>query len=127
MLNPGIVCRETFGGSVFRRLVWLTGSRAPFLRDGLLEVPVYTPLDCDLVGLPRPSQDTPPELLAYAEGVLRVATIARRPLTMATFHDWIVGSGNRLVLLKSVLDAALGSGIEVSTVVAQENGKIIAR
>src|SRR6202046_4249409 len=45
---------------------WLLGGRPPFERAGLLEVPLYAPLDCDLLGLPRPQDDTPPDLLGYA-------------------------------------------------------------
>ena len=43
-LNARLVMRETFGGSPVGRLRWLLGQRAPFVRDGLVEVPIYSPL-----------------------------------------------------------------------------------
>ena len=90
LLNAGLVAREDFLGSPAGRLSWLLGGRAPFERAGLLEVPLYAPLDCDLLGLPRPEADTPPDLLGYARAVLRAAAVAPGALAMATFHDWIV-------------------------------------
>jgi peptidoglycan/xylan/chitin deacetylase (PgdA/CDA1 family) len=117
-LNAGLVAQETFAGSPAGRLRWLLGQRAPFLRDGLVEVPVYAPLDCDLLGLPTPQSDTPPELLGYASAVLRAAAVAPGPLAMITFHDWIVSGGNRLALLGQVLTAARQGGMVVSTVAA---------
>ena len=101
-------------GSPGRRLSWLLGGRAPFERAGLLEVPLYAPLDCDLLGLPRPQADTPPELLGYARAVLRATVVAPGAMAMATFHDWIVSGGNRLVLLDDVLAAATDAGVDVS-------------
>jgi peptidoglycan/xylan/chitin deacetylase (PgdA/CDA1 family) len=117
-LNAGLVAQETFAGSAAGRLRWLLGQRAPFLRDGLVEVPVYAPLDCDLLGLPLPQSDTPPDLLGYASAVLRAAAVAPGPLAMITFHDWIVSGGNRLALLRQVLTAARQGGMVVSTVAA---------
>jgi peptidoglycan/xylan/chitin deacetylase (PgdA/CDA1 family) len=119
-LNAGLVARETFAGSPTGRLRWLLGQRAPFIRDGLVEVPLYAPLDCDLLGLPTPQSDTPPEMLAYARAAVRAAAVASAPgaLTMVTFHDWIVSGGNRLVLLRDALAAARDAGTAVSTVAA---------
>ena len=118
LLNPGLVSRETFGASAAHRLKWLLGQRAPFIRDGLVEVPLYAPLDCDLLGLPTPQSDTPPDLLAYARAVVRAAAVAPGALTMVTFHDWIVSGGNRLVLLGDALAAARDGWMTVSTVAA---------
>ena len=118
LLNAGLVAREDFLGSPTGRLSWLLGGRAPFERAGLLEVPVYAPLDCDLLGLPRPQDDTPPDLLGYARAVLRTTATAPGAMAMATFHDWIVSGGNRLVLLDDVLAAASDAGVDVSTTAA---------
>jgi peptidoglycan/xylan/chitin deacetylase (PgdA/CDA1 family) len=117
-LNAGLVMRETFGRSPADRLRWLLGPRAPFWRDGLVEVPLYAPLDCDLLGLPAPQRDTQPELLAYARAAVKAAAAASGPLAMVTFHDWIVSGGNRLVLLEDTLAAARDAGLAVSTVAA---------
>jgi peptidoglycan/xylan/chitin deacetylase (PgdA/CDA1 family) len=115
-LNAGLIAKETFGGSPAGRLRWLLGDRPPFARDGLTEVPVYAPLDCDLLGLPRPAEDTAPESLAYTRAVVRAAATAPGRLSMITFHDWIVSGGNRLALLGDCLTAARQSGTDIATI-----------
>jgi peptidoglycan/xylan/chitin deacetylase (PgdA/CDA1 family) len=115
MLNAGLLARESFGGSATGRLRWLTGERAPFTRDGLVEVPLYSALDCDLLGLPTPAEPTPPALLDYAGACLRAAVRAPGVWSMVTFHDWIVAGGNRLPLLAQVLDDAVAAGSVIST------------
>jgi peptidoglycan/xylan/chitin deacetylase (PgdA/CDA1 family) len=117
-LNIGLVARETFAGSPAGRLRWLLGRRSPFIRDGLVEVPIYAPLDCDLLGLPTPLSETPSDALEYARAVVRAAAVAPGTLTMLTFHDWIVSGGNRLTLLGDALAAARDAGMAVSTVAA---------
>ena len=117
-LNAGLVMRGSFGRSWTQRLRWLLNRRVPFVRDGLVEVPLYAPLDCDLLGMPAPWQDTPPAMLGYARAVAAAAATAPGVLSMVTFHDWIVGTGNRLVLLDDALAAARAAGVTVSTVAA---------
>jgi peptidoglycan/xylan/chitin deacetylase (PgdA/CDA1 family) len=114
-LNAGLVARETFAGSAPGRLRWLLAGRPPFRRGRLAEIPLYAPLDCDLLGLPAPRQDTAPYLLAYARSALCDAVARPAAAAMITFHDWIVAGGNRLVLLDDVLRAAAKAGLEVST------------
>lgn len=115
-LNAGLLAKETFGGSPAERLRWLLGKRAPFVRDDLAEVPMYAPLDCDLLGLPSPETETPREVLAYSRAVIRAAAVTPGELTMITFHDWIVSCGNRLTLLGDALAAARESGMAISTI-----------
>jgi peptidoglycan/xylan/chitin deacetylase (PgdA/CDA1 family) len=115
-LNARLIASETFGGSVAGRLRWLLGRRAPFVRDGMTEIPVYAPLDCDLLGLPKPMEDTAPEALAYTSAVVRAAAVAPGRLSMVTFHDWIVSGGNRLSLLGDCLAAAKASGADIATI-----------
>jgi peptidoglycan/xylan/chitin deacetylase (PgdA/CDA1 family) len=115
-LNAGLIARETFGGSPAGRLRWLLGERAPFARDGMAEVPVYAPLDCDLLGLPKPGEDTAPDVLAYTSSVVRAAAVTPGRLSMITFHDWIVSGGNRLSLLGDCLAAAREGGGDIATI-----------
>jgi len=115
-LNARLIAKETFLGSPGARLRWLLGRRDPFTRDGMTEVPVHAPLDCDLVGLPKPSEDTPKVTLDYSRAVVRAAAIRPGELTTVTFHDWIVSGGNRLVLLADALTAAREVGTVVSTI-----------
>jgi peptidoglycan/xylan/chitin deacetylase (PgdA/CDA1 family) len=115
-LNAGLIMTETFEGWPGRRLRWLLGERTPFVRDGMTEIPIYAPLDCDLLGLPKPTEDTPPEALAYTKAVVCAAAVAPSRLSMVTFHDWIVSGGNRLSLLGAVLTAARENGVDVATI-----------
>lgn len=115
-LNAGLVARETFAGSALGRLRWLLAGGPPFLRDNLTEVPLYAPLDCDLLGLPAPHQDTAPYLLSYARSALRAAVSRPAAAAMIIFHDWIIAGGNRLVLLDDVLKASAEMSLDVSTI-----------
>lgn len=115
-LNAGLVAREAFARSAPGRLRWLLTDRAPFRRGRLAEIPLYAPLDCDLLGLPAPRQDTAPYLLAYARSALCDAVARPAAAAMVTFHDWIIAGGNRLVLLDDVLRTAAQTGLEVSTI-----------
>jgi peptidoglycan/xylan/chitin deacetylase (PgdA/CDA1 family) len=117
MLNAGLITKEDFFGSRAARLRWLLGKRDPFTRDGMTEVPVHSPLDCDLVGLPHHDEDTPKVVLDYSRAVVREAA-ATPPgqLSTLTFHDWIVTGGTRLVLLADALSAAREAGSVISTI-----------
>jgi len=116
VLNAGMVMNETFSDSRTGRLRWLLGKHHPFTRDGMTEVPVDVPLDCDLVGLPKPDEDTPQVTLDYARAVVTEAAAAPGGLTTITFHDWLVSGGNRLVLLRDTLAAARSAGSVISTI-----------
>jgi len=116
LLNARMVMNETFDDSRLARFRWLLGTRPPFTRDGMTEVPIHVPLDCDLVGLPQPSEDTPQETLDYARAVVRAGATAPGGLTTITFHDWLVTGGNRIVLLREALAAARQAGSAISTI-----------
>lgn len=115
-LNAGLIAKETFGGSPAGRMRWLLGQRPPFTRDGMTEIPVYAPLDCDLLGLPRPTDETAPDVLAYTRAVVTTGAVAPGRLSMITFHDWIVSGGNRISLLGDALTAARENGVDVATI-----------
>jgi peptidoglycan/xylan/chitin deacetylase (PgdA/CDA1 family) len=117
LLNRELVMRETFRGSRAARLRWLLGAHEPFTRDGVTEVPVHVPLDCDIIGTPKPDEDTPPWLLDFARAVLKEnAVVPPGELTTITFHDWLVTGGNRLTLLREALAAAREAGVNISTI-----------
>jgi peptidoglycan/xylan/chitin deacetylase (PgdA/CDA1 family) len=95
---------------------WLLDGCPPFYRGTLLEIPVYSPLDCDLVGLPSPSVPTPPALLDYACFALESCLVSPSPVSMLTFHDWIISGGNRLTLLDDLLGRAHQANVRSVTV-----------
>jgi hypothetical protein len=88
---------------IIANIRWLDQGAAPFERYGLLEFPVCTSLDCDLLGLPNPETRTSTEWIRYATACLVGGINRRGNLYMLSFHDWIIGSSNRLQLLDNVL------------------------
>jgi len=82
---------------------WLISGAEPFMRHDLLEIPLYSPLDCDLIGLPKPHQPTPPRLVNYAINTLVGGINKKGSYYSLNFHDWIIGSNNRIDILDEVL------------------------
>jgi len=114
-LNARVWSRDRVGGSMPSAIRWLRSGRRPYYRGRLLEIPLYSPLDCDLLGLPDPSEPTPQALLDFARFAF-LASLAQGPVTMLTFHDWIIAGANRLSLLDDVLASLPELGIEAVTV-----------
>jgi peptidoglycan/xylan/chitin deacetylase (PgdA/CDA1 family) len=115
-LNPGVWLRRGSMQSPHLGVRWLRRGAPPFYRDQILEIPLYTPMDCDLIGLPRPQDAMPSGLRDFARAALRACLETAGPLTMLTFHDWIVAREDRLELLQSVLSSASAAGRRVTTV-----------
>jgi peptidoglycan/xylan/chitin deacetylase (PgdA/CDA1 family) len=88
---------------IIANMRWLDQGAAPFQRYGLLEIPVYTSLDCDLLGLPNPETRTSTEWIRYATACLAGGISRPGHFYMLSFHDWIIGSSNRLQLLDDLL------------------------
>ena len=96
---------------------WLRAGAAPFARGEVRELPLYSPLDCDLLGLPQPSADTPSHVLAYAARTLVDGATGRGPVYNLNFHDWIAGTGNRLAMLDDVLGRVRAlPGVQFATI-----------
>lgn len=87
----------------FSNISWLLNGAKPFQRYSLLEVPLHTPMDCDLLGLPKPMEKTSDEYKDYMlDSIINV--IERRDgLFILTFHDWIMGCNNRIELFDELL------------------------
>jgi hypothetical protein len=115
-LNPGLFRSDPALGTASATRRWVAAGLAPFLRDSMLEIPLYTPLDCDLLGFPDPCGATPKPLLEFAEFALRQTPARPTALTMLTFHDWIIAGGNRLALLDHLLSSLDGLALRAATV-----------
>lgn len=110
ILNLGLILKEDITGTkglakIPTNIRWLTGGASAFQRHGLIEVPVYAPLDCDLLPLPKPEENTKENFIEYAIAVLSGGINREGNLYAITFHDWIIGTGNRLQILEKTLDA----------------------
>jgi hypothetical protein len=87
-----------------RALAWLWGEQAPFLRpEGLTEYPLYSPLDCDLLGFPEPDASSGNAGTDYAAVVLTRAFDRSGSYFNLNCHDWIIGTGDRLRVLEQAL------------------------
>ncbi|HVZ10876.1 MAG TPA: glycosyltransferase [Candidatus Paceibacterota bacterium] len=107
-LNWKLVLKDNIVSNAgFKRIVgnirWILGQREPFMRDGLIEVPLSSPLDCDLLGLPDPSQMTSKKVSKYTVRCLVRGVNRPGSHYMLTFHDWIITSANRIEILSEVL------------------------
>ena len=109
-LNPALLLQEWRRGHLKRPARWLLRGPGPFERGPLMEYPVLSPMDCDLIGLPDPTADTDPALIDYAEWALLERLDRSGEWFSLTIHDWISATANRLPFLESVLDALAAQG-----------------
>ena len=84
---------------------WFLAGAAPFARGNLREVPVYSPLDCDLVGTPDPSAKSSDAIIKYATDCLVGGINRPGNLYSINFHDWIIGTSNRIEIFERTLQA----------------------
>lgn len=106
VLNLGLIRNDQLSGqhTRFATWRWLIRRPQPFTRpEGLIEYPLYSPLDCDLVGLPKPNSNNDPHFINYATRVLIERYERSDDYFNLNLHDWIIGTGNRLAILDAVL------------------------
>lgn len=115
-LNTSVWMKDRVGGSRRSAIQWLTSGSPPFFRGSLLEIPMYSPMDCDLLGMPEPSASTTDSLLEFSRFALISILSQPGPFKMLTFHDWIISGGNRLLLLDDVLSSLHEVGAEAVTI-----------
>jgi len=115
-LNASVWRTDRLGGSTSSAIRWLGSGCPPFYRGSLLEIPLYSPLDCDLLGVPEPSVPTAESLLDFARFALLSTLSQPGPFTMLTFHDWIIAGGNRLSLLDQLLSSLQEIHVQAVTV-----------
>lgn len=106
LLNTGTIV--TARGPRSRRSLatidWLAHGQPPFMRpEGLVEYPLTSPLDCDLLGLPAPGTPSSQRSLAFAADTLCALFDRAGAHFNINCHDWIIGSANRPDVLRRVL------------------------
>ncbi len=96
--------RPNNGWHIISALRWLLGAQQPYIRpEGLTEFPLTSPLDCDLVGFPRPQQPSGSSFTTYAAAVISNCYDVSGPYFNVNSHDWITGSADRTDILDKVL------------------------
>jgi peptidoglycan/xylan/chitin deacetylase (PgdA/CDA1 family) len=105
-LNVPLVLNErpTGGPRVLDAMRWLLRRQQPFGRpEGLVEYPLTSPLDCDLLGYPEPAGPSSDAELAYAERVLTSMFDRSADHFTVNLHDWIIGTDRRITVLDRIL------------------------
>lgn len=105
-LNLSLLLRErpTGGPRLLDAARWLLDRQQPFDRpEGLTEYPLTSPLDCDLLGYPRPRQPSSATEIEYAVRVLTALFDRSADHFTINLHDWIIGTGGRTRILDRVL------------------------
>jgi len=108
LLNIRLLITETIHDKsglsrITDNLQWLNRGTEPFKRGNLIEIPLYSPLDCDLLGLPNLETRTPDIWVKYAVDCLVGGLNRKGKYYMLNFHDWIIGTSNRVLLLGNIL------------------------
>jgi len=90
---------------------WLLGGQWPFVRpESLTEYPLYSPLDCDLLGFPKPQTNSGRAYTDYAADVVCGLYDRSADYFNINCHDWITGTADRLHVLDRMLAHIAQSG-----------------
>ncbi|GAB1646602.1 polysaccharide deacetylase family protein [Krasilnikovia sp. MM14-A1259] len=115
-LNVPLIVRErpTGGRRPLDGARWLLRRQQPFRRaEGLVEYPLTSPLDCDLLGYPRPAEPSAEADIDYAVQVLTSMYDRAAGHFTLNLHDWIIGTHRRIEVLDRVLAHITASGAAV--------------
>lgn len=122
IITENIANKKGFG-RINGNATWLARGAGRFGRRGLIEVPIKAPLDCDLLGLPHTTQNTSQDFIDYTIASLSGGIERPGKLYMITFHDWIIGSANRLQILDKTLET-LSKKTDVTFISTLDNSNI---
>jgi len=100
-----------FGKGIFmsvvkRMIVWYKAfvrKKGPFRIGSLMEIPLLSLLDGDMLGLVDVEQKSPKEWMDFAYKSLREQYHESENYFNLNFHPWLIGSSNRLWLLDNIL------------------------
>ena len=109
LLNLNVIQSENLGTSkrglwkYIANIKWMMSGAEPFYRGNLLEVPVYSPLDGDLLGFSHIENQTPATLITYTINCLSQGIQRHGSYYSLNFHDWVIGTSNRIIVIDEVL------------------------
>ncbi|MEW6685354.1 MAG: polysaccharide deacetylase family protein [Candidatus Edwardsbacteria bacterium] len=97
------IFRSYLPAKIFARCRWWAFPHRPYQRDNLVEIPLLSSMDGELLDLVSPEQDSPAEQMNFAyRSWVRQYRRAKEHFNL-TFHDWLIGTANRLNLLRRIL------------------------
>lgn len=104
LLNLKLVISDRPAKSMLASLKWLLRDQSPFVRaEGLIEYPLSSPLDCDLLGFPAADENSGDDFTAYATKVVGECYARSGSYFNINNHDWITGTMNRVTILDKIL------------------------
>jgi peptidoglycan/xylan/chitin deacetylase (PgdA/CDA1 family) len=122
LANPSFQFSNSIGNSVSKALMsgymqmqWQLFPRKPFTEHGLVHIPLLSSMDGELLGQLDPNQKSSKQQVDYVISSLKKQYLEADEYFNLTFHDWIVGSGNRTEILSKMLDFLKGQKCEILT------------
>jgi len=97
---------------VFYGLHWARAKRAPFRTGALIEIPLLSSQDGELLSVVDPGQETPRVWIDFAYDSLRKQFDRSGSVFNLNFHPWLIGTANRTQLLSRILEYARKKGAE---------------
>ncbi len=95
---------ERIPAKLFIKLKSLSYKNKPFMIGKVKEIPMYSSMDGELLGLLDPEQESPKEWLNYAYKSWISQFNSSGKYFNLNLHDWLIGTSNRLVLLDKILN-----------------------
>lgn len=89
---------------VFYGMQWARAKKAPFRTGPLLEIPLLSSQDGELLSVMDPGQETPKVWLDFAYDSLRKQFEKSGSVFNLNFHPWLIGTANRTQLLERILE-----------------------
>ena len=78
--------------------------KKPIYKNSLLEIPLFSSMDADLLSLVSAEQKSPRILLDFALNTLKKQFNNSEKYFNLNFHPWLIGSSNRIILLDNILE-----------------------
>ena len=105
-LRPGIQSAPVFSQNLAygaARILRKIYREDPRIVDGLIQIPMLSPMDGQLLGMVNPEQETPPHLVDYMARSVLNEMKRTKLLFNINLHDWIIGTMNRPEILDKIL------------------------
>lgn len=104
--NLSVVLRDSLTNQTInslRNILWLFGDRRSFNRNGIVEIPLASTMDNFLFGLPKPDTNSSTYQINKSINILKLHFDQSGGEFNLNFHDWIIGTSNRIMVLDEIL------------------------
>lgn len=120
MDNPSMPASFKAVKKVFFGVQWMRAKKAPFRTGGILEIPLLSSQDGELLSLMDPGQETPRVWLDFAYESLKRQFDKSGRFFNLTFHPWLIGTQNRVEVLDKILGYVKNSGHDIKFTLAKD-------